>query len=126
MTRRFGAKFTFPVGRITNDPEINKGHIEFHHVCIQQMSLANEGCSPLPDWSHKKQCIYAVDNMNNNLRIWRCLTIFKRIRCNRARPTEDTMRDALNLAHEFHEQPNLRVSDVRLTKLIDLKNITSR
>ena len=36
------------------------------------------------------------------------------------------MRDALSLAREFYEQPNLRVSDMRPTKLIDFKNIASR
>ena len=36
------------------------------------------------------------------------------------------MRDALNLACEFYKQPNLRVSDVRPTKLIDFENIASR
>ena len=36
------------------------------------------------------------------------------------------MRDALKLACEFYEQPNLRVSDVRPTKLNDFENISSR
>ena len=36
------------------------------------------------------------------------------------------MRDTLNLAHEFYGNPNLHVSDIRLTKLIDFENIASR
>ena len=36
------------------------------------------------------------------------------------------MRDTLNLAQEFYDQPNLRVSDVRPTKLIDFENIALR
>ena len=36
------------------------------------------------------------------------------------------MRDAFKLACEFYEQPNLRVSDVRPTKLIDFENVASR
>ena len=35
-------------------------------------------------------------------------------------------RDALNLAQELYEQPNLRVSDVKPTKLIDFENIGLR
>ena len=36
------------------------------------------------------------------------------------------MRDPLKLTQEFSEQPNLRVSDVKPTKLIDFENIGSR
>ena len=35
-------------------------------------------------------------------------------------------RDTLNLACEFYKQPNLRVSDIRPTKLIDFENIALR
>ena len=33
-------------------------------------------------------------------------------------------RDALNLAREFYSNPKLRVTEVRLTKLVDFENIT--
>ena len=35
-------------------------------------------------------------------------------------------RDALNFAQEFYEQPNLRVSEVKPTELIDFENIGLR
>ena len=67
-----------------------------------------------------------MHNMNDNLCVWRCLVNSKRIKHNRPRPAEGTMRDTLYLAREFYEQPNLRVSDFRLTKLIDFEHITLR
>ena len=41
-------------------------------------------------------------------------------------PAEDTMRDILALAWVFYGNPRLRVSDVRPTRPIDIKNITLR
>ena len=52
--------------------------------------------------------------------------IANRIKNNQVRPAERLIKDALNLARELYSNPKLRVSDVRQTKLIDLKNITSR
>ena len=84
------------------------------------------GCGPLPDWLRGKRRIYSIDNVNDNLCVWRCLVIFKRIRRNRRRPEEDTTREALNLAREFYNQPKVRVRDVRATMLVDFENIASK
>ena len=114
--------------RITNNPGVYEGHIEFHHIRVQ-LIFSNEPllfCSPLPDWLCKKWCIYEIDNINYKMCIWRCLIISERMRCNQARPAVNTMRDALNLALEFYKQPNLQVSDVRPTNLIDFENIALR
>ena len=67
-----------------------------------------------------------IDNTDDNFCIWQSLVISERIRNDQARPAERTTRDALNLAHEFYEQSNLRVSDVRPTKLTDFENAASR
>ena len=67
-----------------------------------------------------------IDNANDHLCIWQCLVISDRIRHNQARPAENTIRDALDLAHKFYGNPNLRIHDVRLTKLIDFESITLR
>ena len=113
---------------MTNNPGVYEGHIEFHHVCVWLISSNEQllGSSPMPNWLCKKQCIYAIDNTGDNLRIWQCLIISETIRCNRQRPAEDMMRDALNSAHEFYGNPDLGVRDVRLTKLIDFESIASR
>ena len=121
------SKAYLPATRITNSPGVYEGCVEFHHVQDRLIS-SNEpllGCGPLPDWLHGNRCIYSVDNEDDNLCVWRCLVISDRIRRNQARPAINTTRDALKLAQKFYNQPNLRVSDVRLTKLIDSEKITS-
>ena len=89
------SKVYLPAARMTNDTRVYEGRIQFHHVHIQLIS-SNElllGCDPLPDWLRRKLCIYAINNMNDTLCIWKCLTIFKSIRCNQERPAEDTTKD---------------------------------
>ena len=120
------SKAYLPAMRITNNPRVYEWHVEFRHVQIGLIS-SNEpllGCGPLPDWLHGKRCIYSIDNTDDNLCVWRCLVISKRIWRNRQRPGEDTTRDTLKLAREFYNQPKLRVSEVRPTKLVDFENIT--
>ena len=66
------SKAYLPAVRITNYPRVHEDHVEFHHVHVRLIS-SNEpllGCSPLPDWLHKKRCIYAVDDENDNLCVW--------------------------------------------------------
>ena len=109
--------------RITNNPRGYEGHVEFQHIRVQLISSKEAllGCSPLHDGF-----IYMTDNTDDNLCFWQCLIISQRIRCNWAMPAQRTMRDILKLACKFYEQPSLRVSDVRWTKLIDLENIASK
>ena len=122
------SKDYLPAVSITNDPRDYEGCVELHHIHVQLVSSNKPllGCSPLLHWLCRKQCIYTINNTDDTLCIWRCLIISKKIRHNWARLAEDTTRDALNLVHEFYEQPNLQVSDVRPTKLIDFENIASR
>ena len=96
-----------PASRITDNPGVYKGRVEFQRIHIWLIS-SNEplmGCGPLPDWLRGKRCIYSIDNVNDNLCGWRCLVVFERIRRNRQRPEEDTTREALNLARKFYNQP---------------------
>ena len=91
------SKAYLPASQVTNNPRV----YEFHHIHVQ-LIFSNElllCCSPLPNWLHKKQCIYMIDKANDNLCVWRCLIISKRIGYNLQRPAEGMMRDALNLAH---------------------------
>ena len=76
------SKAYLPAMRITNNPGVYEGRVEFHHIQVRLIS-SNEpllGCGPLPDWLHGKRCIYSIDNTDDNLCVWRCLVIFKRIR----------------------------------------------
>ena len=55
--------------------------VVFKHVQIRLVA-SNEpsmGCGPLPDWLTDKCCIYAVDTKKDNLCVWRCLAIYKRL-----------------------------------------------
>ena len=122
------SKAYLPVMRITNNPGVYEGHVEFRHVQVQLISL-NEpllGCSPLPNWLRGERCIYSIDNTDDNLCVCRCLVISERLRRNWQRPEEDTTREALNLVREFYNQPKLRVRDVRATKLVDFEKTSLR
>ena len=77
-------KAYLPASISTNKPGTYEGRVEFKRIHIKLIS-SNEpllGCGPLPDWLRGKRCIYAIDNSNDNLCVWRCLVISKRIREN--------------------------------------------
>ena len=121
------SKAYLPASQLTNRPGVYEGRVEFCHIHVKLIS-SNEpllGCGPLPDWLRAKRCIYAIDNAMDNLCVWRCLVISKRIREDRPRPEVCTTRDALALVREFYNQPTLPLSDVRPTKLIDFERIAS-
>ena len=84
------------------------------------------GCGPLPKWLADKKCIYAIDKIDDNLCLWRCLTIHQRIVKGKKRPEEDTNRDALKLARDFYRIPNLKREDVKPTRLVDFENIAKQ
>ena len=91
--------------------------------------LSNEpllGCGPLPKWLADKKCIYAIDKIDDNLCLWRCLVIHQRIMKGKKRPEEDTNRDALKLARDFYRKPNLKREDVKPTRLVDFENIAKQ
>ena len=59
------------------------------------------GCGPLPDWLRVKRCIYAFGTFDDNLCVWRCLAIYKRLdRGEKNRVQERNRNAALNLARE--------------------------
>ena len=121
-------KAYLPASISTDKPGTYEGRVEFKRIHIKLIS-SNEpllGCGPLPDWLREKRCIYALDNEKDNLCVWRCLVISKRIRENRPRPEERTTRDALQLAREFYDQPTLAIKCVRPTKLIDFERIAAK
>ena len=121
-------KAYLPASISTDKPGTYEGRVEFKRIHIKLIS-SNEpllGCGPLHDWLREKRCIYALDNEKDNLCVWRCLVISKRIRENRPRPEERTTRDALQLAREFYDQPTLAIKCVRPTKLIDFERIAAK
>ena len=121
-------KAYLPATVTIDNPNVYEGRVEFKRIYIKLIS-SNEpllGCGPLPDWLREKRCVYALDNEKDNLCIWRCLVISKRIRENQQRPERRTTRDALQLAREFYNQPNLAVKCVLPTKLIDFERIAAK
>ena len=120
------SKAYFPAVRITDNPEVYKGRVEFRHIQVWLISEPLLGCSPLPDWLRKRRCIYSIDNKGDNFCVWQCLVIVERISNNQARLAENTTRDAPKPACEFYSNPKLRVAEVELTKMIDFENIASR
>ena len=84
------------------------------------------GCGPLPKWLADKKCIYAIDKIDDNLCLWRCLAIHQRIVKGKKRPEEDTNRDALKLVRDFYRIPNLKRGDVKPTRLVDFENIAKQ
>ena len=79
-----------------------------------------KGWGPLPDWLRKKR-IYSIDTFDHNLCAWRCLAIYKRKDVREG--TEFAIRAAINLAHEYYGDNNLKRKDVRPTKLVDFEGI---
>ena len=107
---------------------VYEGRVRFTSVSTK-IILSNEpllGCGPLPKWLADKKCIYAIDKINDNLCLWRCLTIHQRIMKGKKRPEEDTNRDALKLARDFYRKPNLKREDVKPTRLVDFENIAKQ
>ena len=94
---------------------VYEGRVRFTSVSTK-IILSNEpllGCGPLPKWLADKKCVYAIDKIDDNLCLWRCLVIHQRIMKGKKRPEEDTNRDALKLARDFYRKPNLKREDVK-------------
>ena len=82
------------------------------------------GCRLLPDSLRNKRCIYAVDTKKDNLCVWRCLAIYKRLaRSETNQVQKKNCESALNLAREYYGDNNLKKRDVRPTKLVDFEGI---
>ena len=122
------SKAYLPATATYNSKGVYEGRVRFTSVSTK-IILSNEpllGCGPLPKWLADKKCIYAIDKINNNLCLWRCLVIHQRIMKGKKRPEEDTNRDALKLARDFYRIPNLKREDVKPTRPIDFENIAKQ
>ena len=122
------SKAYLPATATYNSKRVYEGRVLFTSVSTK-IILSNEpplGCGPLPKWLADKKCVYAIDNIDDNLCLWRCLTIHQRIDKRKKRPEEDTNRDALKLARDFYRKPNLKREDVNPTRLVDFENIAKQ
>ena len=121
------SKAYLPATATYNSKGVYEGRVLFTSVSTK-IILLNEpllGCGPLPKWLADKKCIYAIDKIDDNLCLWRCLVIHQRIMKGKKRPEEDTNRDALKLARDFYRKPNLKREDVKPTRLVDFENIAN-
>ena len=85
------------------------------------------GCRPLLDWLRDKRCIYALDTFDDNLWVWRCLAIYKRLaRGEKNRLRERNRNAALHLAREYYGDNNLKKRGLIPTKLVDFESIARR
>ena len=117
------SKAYLPAISTYNSKGVYEGRVLFTSVSTK-IILSNEpllGCGPLPKWLADKKCIYAIDKIDDNLCLWRCLTIHQRIMKGEKRPEEKTNRDALKLARDFYKNPNLKREDVEPTRLVDFE-----
>ena len=122
------SKAYLPATATYNSKGVYETRVRFTSVSTK-IILSNEpllGCGPLPKWLAAKKCIYAIDKINDNLCLWRCLAIHQRIVKGKKRPEEDTNRDALKLARDFYRIPNLKREDVEPTRLVDFENIAKQ
>ena len=122
------SKAYLPATATFNSKGVYEGRVLFTSVSTK-IILSNEpllGCGPLPKWLADKKCIYAIDKIDDNLCLWRCLVIHQRIMKGKKRPEEDTNRDALKLARDFYRIPNLKREDVKPTRLVDFENIAKQ
>ena len=122
------SKAYLPATATYNSKGVYEGRVLFTSVSTK-IILSNEpllGCGPLPKWLADKKCIYAIDKIDDNLCLWRCLVIHQRIMKGKKRPEEDTNRDALKLARDFYRKPNLKREDVKPTRLVDFENIAKQ
>ena len=75
------SKAYLPATRATEVQDKYGGKFVFNHVQIRLVS-SNEplmGSGPLPDWLRGKRCIYTMNKFDDNLCVWRCLVINKRL-----------------------------------------------
>ena len=120
------SKAYLPATRTTEVRGNYEGKVVFKHVQIRLVA-SNEplmGCVPFPGCLRDKRCIYALDTFDDNLCVWRCLAIYKRLaRGEKNRVQERNHNAALNLAREYYGDNNLKKRDVRPTKLVDFEGI---
>ena len=114
-----------PSAGSVNMPGIYEGRVDFTNVRVKLISTKEPlmGCGKLPDWLRNQKSLYAIDDRDDNLCVWRCLAIFHRINNGHKRPAHKTTKEALKLARDYYENQKLGIKEVRGTKLIDFENI---
>ena len=120
------SKAYLPATRTTEARGNYEGKVIFRYVQIRLVASNKPlmGCGPLPDWLRKKRCIYALDTFDDNLCVWRCLAIYKRLARGEKNQVQKRNCDAAkNLACEYYGDKNLKKRDVRPTKLVDFEGI---
>ena len=118
------SKAYLPTTRTTEARGNYEGKVIFKHVQIRLVASNKPlmGCGPLTDWLRDKRCIYAVDNFDDNLSVWRCLAIYKRLsRGEKNKVQKRNCEAALNLACEYYGDNKLKKRDVRPTRLVDFE-----
>ena len=120
------SKAYMPKDRTTDIKGNHMGKVLFKSVQVKLIA-SNEplmGCGPLPEWLAKKRCIYAIDKYDDNLCVWRCLAIYKRIEAGRTNQVEKkTCTAALYLARAYYGDRLLTRKTVRATKLVDFEGV---
>ena len=99
------SKAYLPYTRITEVRGNYEDKVVFKHVQMRLVASNKPlmGCGPLPDWLRGKQCSYALDIFDDNLCVWRCFAIYKRLaRGEKNRVQERNRNAALNLAREYY------------------------
>ena len=89
------SKAYLPATRTTEVRGNYEGKVVFKHVQIKLVA-SNEplmSFGPLPVWLRGKRCICALDTFDDNLCMWRCLAIYKRL----ARGEENRMQERCSL-----------------------------
>ena len=114
--------------KITTEARDNyEDKVIFRHIQIKLVASNKPlmGCGPLPDWLRDKRCIYAIDNFDDNLCVWRCLVIYKRhAHGEKNQVQKRNCEAALNLVREYYGDTVLKKKDVRPTKLADFEGIS--
>ena len=120
------SKAYLPATRTTEVRGNYEGKVVFKHVQIRLVA-SNEplmGCGPLPDWLRSKRCIYALDKFDDNICVWSCLSIHKKLaRGEENRVQERNRNAAFGLVCEYYGDKNLKKRNMRPTKLVDFESI---
>ena len=120
------SKAYLPATRTTEVRGNYEGKVVFKHVQVKLVASNKPllGCRPLLGLLRDKRCIYAMDTFDDNLCVWRCLVIYKRLaHGERNQVQERNCKAALNLAREYYGDKNLKKRDVRPTKHVDFEGI---
>jgi len=74
-----------------------------------------------------EKALCVIDKHDDNLCVWRCLAIYKRVEAGRTNQVEEkTCAAALELVREYYGDHSLTKDSVRATKLIDFEGTAKR